>query len=218
MIGDHFWKTVLALFLLAGLGFWFHNYQKNRAFGGLTMDLAELISFTDDTMPADEEEAQQRFIKAFTLIHNSREEGEDPGLMFDSAFKYNETSTSGSKASLIRRAIYAAEAQGKKLGIFNEESIWDLQDGQLVKIVEGPFSGEKIAILRSVPASIAKRAEFFIGNFVLVPESVAAVSQDLVITENLYNASSELAAAEVITPATAKLIKTQYYKHRNRTN
>lgn len=215
MISDHFWKILAVLALLIGGFFWYKNYSESRTLSNLSMELAEFIAFTPETIPEDDEEAHSRFLKAIALVYNARESGTDVGLLADGALTHNELKLSGSRAGMIRKAIFEAEKQGRELGIFNEASIWDLQDGQKVKITEGPYAGDEIAILRRVPASVAKGAEFFPGNFVLVPESVAAMSQDLVITEDVRNASGVLAAADVISAAEANLIKKHFYRYRD---
>jgi hypothetical protein len=216
MISDNFWKILFILMVLTGLVFWYKNYKENTSFNNTASELADLIIFTPETLPRNEEEAQQRFIKAVTLIEMAEQDRIDTSLLLEAAFEYNDIGIDSAEAGLVRNALFDSQANGKKLGIFNQESMWDLQDGQPVEIVNGPYKGEKIAIALHVPASIGEGAQLFLGNMVLVPESVAAISSDLILTEDVYNTSIKLANASVISNDAAKVIKENYYLQRER--
>ncbi|MFT4547881.1 MAG: hypothetical protein ACI8XO_002306 [Verrucomicrobiales bacterium] len=210
MISDHFWKFILFLILTTCLIFWYRDYEEKRATNNLVWELADLVSFTAETRPSTLGEAHSRFVKAVTLLHTNRMGGAKVNELLDAVFENNGLSIDGAKANLIRHALLDSEKIAKELGVFNEDSIWDLEDGHLVKITNGPFAGENFAIVHRVPATIGKGAEFFIGNFLIVPESVAAVTQDFVLTEDVLSTAFKLSAAEVLRKEDANLIKKNY--------
>ena len=158
MISDNFWKILFILMVLTGLVFWYKDHTEQVTFKRTATELADLIAFTEETLPRNEEEAHQRFIKAITLVNDAEEAGIDTGLLVDKAFDYNELSNDGAQANLIRNAIFDSQNSGKKLGIFNEDALWDLRDGQAVEVMKGPYKGEKIAICQRVHSSIGEGA------------------------------------------------------------
>ena len=216
MLSDNFWKILFILVLLWGIVFWWKSYQEKSAFRASASELAELIAFDEENQPRDMEEAQGRFIQAITLLHNAEQEGIAIDLLVNAANEYNELSKDGGLARMIFSGLFQSLKNANELGIFTDDSLWDLQDGQAVPITKGPFEGEKIAISHHVPPSIGTGAQYFIGNFVLVPESVAAASSDLELTENLYNTSIKLLSADIIAGDEAKAIKDNFYLQRER--
>jgi hypothetical protein len=214
MISDNFWKILFILMLLTGLGFWYKSSTERKAFKITTSQLADLVSFTEETLPRNDEEAHQRFIRAVSLVYEAEQQGtERARQLLDATFDYNEISKDGAKANLIRNAILDSVSSCRKLGVFNEESYWDLQDGQAVEITEGPYTGEKITVTHRVPPSIAPGARLFLGNFLIVPESIAAVSRDVELTQDVVYTSTKLANAEIISDAEALLIKQNRPQH-----
>lgn len=216
MISDNFWKILFVLMLLGGLVFWYKSHRSKAAFNNAASELAALIDFDEESMPHDDAEAQERFIKAITLLYHMEESGMDTSLLLTAAHKNNEVTSDSGHARLIDSSLYESLAHAKNFGIFNDDSIWDLEEGRAVKIVEGPFKGENIAVTYFVPPAIAEGARLFLGNFVLVPESVAAASQDIELTELLHLTSTKLANANIITAGEAKAIKDNFYLQRKR--
>ena len=216
MISDNFWKILFLLMVFTGLGFWFKNHSEKNAFKRSASELADLIAFTEDTLPRNDDEAEQRFIRAVTLLHDAGEREIDSGELLDAAFEYNGISRDGAEASLVKESLFDSLGSANKLGIFNPESIWDLQDGQPVEIAEGPYKGEDIAVARIVLPEIGAGARYFPGNMLIVPASVAAINRDLELTEKVLNASIKLANANIISSDAAKAIKENYYLQRER--
>jgi hypothetical protein len=216
MISDNFWKILFLLMVFTGLGFWFKSHSEKTSFKRTASSLADLIAFTEETLPRDDAEAQERFIKAVTLIHDAGESGIDRTELLDAAFAYNEIGRDGAEAILVRESLFDSLDNANKLGIFNNETIWDLQDGQAVKIAEGPYAGENIAVALIIRPDIGEGARFFPGNMLIVPASIAAINRDLELTEKVLNTSIKLANANVISADAAKAIKENYYLQRDR--
>ena len=217
MISDNFWKILFILMVLIGLVFWFKNHTEKTKFKNTASELADLIAFDEENQPDTDEEARTRYVKAVALVNEADESGIDTTLLLEAAFDYNGISADGAEAALVRSSLFDSQANGRKLGIFNEEAYWELRDGQLVEITTGPYKGENIAVALQVPASIGKGASRFLGNMVLVPESVANLAQDLELTENVLNTSIKLANADIITSEAAAAIKDAYYLQRQKT-
>ncbi|MGI9244847.1 MAG: hypothetical protein ACR2RV_28850 [Verrucomicrobiales bacterium] len=216
MISDNFWKILFVLMVVAGLVFWFRDYSEKTAFKRSASELADLIAFDEETLPRNDEEAHGRFIKSLTLIHEANTEGTESTTLLDAAFEYNGISRDGAEAILIRECLLDGLDNAKKLGIFNNETIWDLQDGQMVKIPEGVYKDESIGVTNFVHPDIGPGARLFLGNMMLVPASIAALNRDLELTEKVLNTSIKLANADIIQPDAAKAIKENYYRQRER--
>ena len=216
MLSDNFWKILFILILLAGLVFWWKDYRGKSAFKANASELAGLIALDEENQPRDMEEAQGRFIRAIELLHNAEQDGHTLDLLVNAANEYNDISTDSGLARMISSGLFQSLKNAEDLGIFTDDSHWDLQDGQPVPITRGPFEGEDIAISHLVPPSLGPGAQYFVGNFVLVPESVAAASGDFELTENLYNTSIELLSADLIEGGEAKAIKDNFYLQRDR--
>ncbi len=217
MIADNFWKIIFILLVLTGLVFWFKSHRENSTFKATASDLADIITFEEKARPRNEAEAQERFYKAIALVHDAEVSGISMEELFAAAFEYNDIGNDSSEARMVRNELLAARSTAEKLGLLADDGIWRLRDGEAPKITAGPFKGEKAVITRHVPASIAPEANLFMGNFVLVPESVAAVAMDLEITEDVVHTSSELWNAEIITKEQNKAIKDSFYAQKART-
>lgn len=216
MIADNFWKIIFILIVLTGLVFWFKNHREKSNFKGTASQLADLVTFDEESRPRNAAEAQERFYSAIALIHDSAESGIDTEELFAAAFEYNDISNDGAEGSMVRNGLMEARGTAEKLGVLADDGIWTLRDGKAPTITAGPFKGEAAEITLHVPASIAPDAELFIGNFVLVPASVAAVARDLEVTEDVLHSSSKLFNAEIISREQNKAIKDAYYLQKER--
>ncbi len=141
MISDNFWKILFLLMVFTGLGFWFKNHSEKTAFKRSASELADLVAFSEESLPRNDEEAHGRFIKAVTLLHEASAEGIDNGLLLDAAFEYNGIGRDGAEAILVRDSLQDSLDNARRLGFINNETIWDLRDGQNVKISEGALCG-----------------------------------------------------------------------------
>jgi len=63
MISDNFWKILFLLMVFTGLWFWFKNHSEKNVFKRSASELADLIAFSEDTLPRNDAEAEQRFIR-----------------------------------------------------------------------------------------------------------------------------------------------------------
>jgi len=207
MIADNFWKFLAAVLVVAGLVFWFKTRSTKRDFNNTALEMAEMVAYGDDTKPRNQRESDERFIKAVALLHYADQNEMERAKLFAAVHEENGFSPEGGHARLINSRLEESLATCRKLGILDDETSRDLDEGVKVKINSGPYKGEKITITQHVPPSVGANAEFFAGNLLIVPESIAFASENLVVTDKMREVAEKLRNAEIITEGEMKTIK-----------
>lgn len=192
-IAEHFWKFVLLI--LASVGGWFgyDKYTKSEAWNSVVDGYKGEFKDIDNSANAKDENSQRRYWKFLVSLHDFHTavaNGEvlpvPPKDVSDEASEVNTKnafawlltalSTSDSSSSLMMEALRTNYATCEKYGLFSSQTNLNrINRGENPIIENGPYRDEHLVISLRLPIFAAREACHHPANFVILPESIAAI-------------------------------------------
>ena len=192
-VAEHFWKILLLI--LASVGGWFgyDKYTKSEAWDSVIQSYKGEFQDIDHAPNAKEENSQRRYWKFLVSLrdfHNAVNNGEIlPVAPKDSSDEASEVttrnafnwllaglSTSDSSSTLVMDALRINYAMCEKYGLFaSQTNLNRINRGEDPIIESGPYRDERLVISLRLPIFAAREACHHPANFVILPESIAAI-------------------------------------------
>lgn len=184
MIGEHFWKIVLVIALLAGGYFIYDKRQKQNENESRMIAMLDLIE-ENKALPegASIENAGGPLLKLLVKLHNYEryENVTNVAAMLDEIFKraIEEGKMTTEEEEPFRTAIVTNLDLCEQYGVFDDpDGILMMENGRSPKVTKGPLRGDKIIIGHFVSPTLALEAKNTFANLVLTPESVFGQQND----------------------------------------
>jgi|GEM_PF-3516539 len=218
-IANHFWK-ILFMVILTVAGYFYWQEQKNDKSQNMqVLEFARLISPKLHTEHTSIKTFQSDLFQAMALLHRhrsgngkitapSKQTERLQSLIHDANFHNGCKSV---RSQLIYRQLKENLKRCEEYGLFEENSaaLDMMATGRSPKVAKGAFKGEKLVVAFNVSPVLAREGRNAISNATIVPESIRALS-DEVVTSKIYSTTQALERAEVIERASWERIQTLY--------
>ncbi len=188
-LAEHFWKFLLLIIISVGSWFGYDKYAKQQQWDRVIESFRTDLNAIDKSPTASNAESLGNYWKLLANLHDFKqdlntENGVTPIPPKDSGGEKSENSTKGgyewlldalSLPTVMLETTKTNFTTCEQFGLFSTANLAKMKRGENPTIENGSYKGEKAIISQRVPIFAAREACHQPANFIILPESVAAI-------------------------------------------